>query len=75
MNQYDSEVDEADDDTLGETLQRGQRLPSVPLLDANVDVILLRTDVFAISERVSLICERVCQERKQCQLNSRTDKV
>jgi hypothetical protein len=46
--------------TLGQTLQSGQGLPSVSLLDANVDVILLRTNVFTASKRVSLICKGVC---------------
>jgi len=44
---------------LGQTLQSGQRLPPVSLLDADVDVILLRTNVFTASKRVSLICKGV----------------
>ena len=46
--------------TLGQTLQSGQSLPSISLLDTDVDVILLRTDVFTASKRVSLVCKGVC---------------
>jgi hypothetical protein len=47
--------------TLGQTLQSGQSLPSISLLNTDVDVILLRTNVFAASKRVSLICKGVCR--------------
>jgi len=40
---------------LGQSLQRGQSLPPIPLLDTNMDVVLLRTDVVVRPKRVSLI--------------------
>lgn len=35
--------------TFAQTLKSGERLLSVPLLNSNVDVILLRTDGFGFS--------------------------
>ena len=47
--------------TLGQTLQSGQSFPSISLLNTDVDVILLRTDVSAASKRVtSFVCKGVC---------------
>lgn len=44
--------------TLGQSLQGGQGLTTVALLDTNVDVILLRSDVLGGTE-VTLVCEGV----------------
>ena len=43
----------------GKTLQRGQRLAAISLLDTDVDVILLGSYVL-ITELLSFICKRVC---------------
>jgi len=40
---------------LGQSLQRGQSLPPIPLLNTNMDVVLLRTNVVVRPKRVSLI--------------------
>ena len=42
----------------GKTLQRGQRLAAIPLLDTYVDVILLGS-YFLITELLSFVCKRV----------------
>jgi hypothetical protein len=52
--------------TFGQSLQRSQSLPSIPLLNSNMYVILLRTNVFTVIKRVSLVCKRVCRMRCQC---------
>lgn len=44
---------------LGQALQRREGLASVPLLNADVDVVLLRANVCARAKRVSLVCEGV----------------
>jgi len=44
---------------LGETLQRGQCLSSVPLLNADVKVILCGTNVLVAPERIALISKRI----------------
>ena len=44
--------------TLGETLQGGQRLAAIPLLDTDVDVILLASYVL-ITKLLSFVCKRV----------------
>jgi len=44
---------------LWQTLQRSQSLPSVPLLNADVKVILRRANVLVASERITLISERI----------------
>jgi len=44
---------------LGETLQRGQGLSSVPLLNADVEVILCGTHVLVAPERIALISKRI----------------
>jgi len=43
----------------GQALQGRQRLPPVPLLDPDVDIVLLGTNVCVCAERVSLVCEGV----------------
>ena len=45
--------------TLGQALQSSQSLPTVPLLDTDVDVVLLGPNLFSVFERVSLVCEGV----------------
>jgi hypothetical protein len=45
--------------TLRETLEGGERLPAVPLLDADVDVLGLGAHVLGVPE-VYFIGERVC---------------
>ena len=47
--------------TLGQALQSSQSLPTVPLLDTDVDVVLLGPNLFSVFERVSLVCEGVCR--------------
>jgi hypothetical protein len=52
--------------TFGQALQSGQGLSPIPLLDANVDVVCLRSNVLAVSERISLVCKGIysgCQMR------------
>ena len=44
--------------TLGETLQGGQRLAAISLLDTDVDVVLLGSYVL-ITELLSFVCKRV----------------
>jgi len=44
---------------LGETLQCGQSLSSVPLLNADMEVILCGTNVLVAPERIALISERI----------------
>lgn len=43
----------------GQALQGGQGLPPIPLLNTDVDVICLRSNVLAVSERVSLVCKGI----------------
>ena len=45
--------------TLGQALQRCQRLTTISLLNANVNVILLRSNVIRVSKGVAFIRERV----------------
>jgi hypothetical protein len=45
--------------TFGETLQGGQRLAAISLLDTDVDVVLLGS-YFLITELLSFVCKRVC---------------
>jgi len=42
-----------------QSLQSGQSLPSVSLLNTNVDVVLLRTNVLVASKRISLVSKRI----------------
>lgn len=46
--------------TLGQSLQGGQGLATVALLDTNVDVVLLRSNVLGSTE-VALVCEGICR--------------
>lgn len=50
--------------TLGKTLESSQRLTSVPLLDTDVDVILLRPYVFGGAKGVSFVCEGIYMRMK-----------
>jgi len=43
----------------GQALEGCESLASVPLLDTDVDIVLLRSDVGTAAERVSLVCEGV----------------
>ena len=45
--------------TLGQALQGRQRLTTVPLLDTDVDVVLLRPNLLVRVEWISLVCEGV----------------
>ena len=45
--------------TFGQALQCCQRLATISLLNANVNVILLRSHVIRVSKGVAFICERV----------------
>lgn len=49
--------------TFGETLERGERLPAVPLLNTDVDVIGLGSDVLVVSEWVALVGEGIWMEQ------------
>lgn len=44
---------------LGQALQSGQCLPSISLLNTNVDVICLRSNVLVVSKRVTLVSEGI----------------
>jgi hypothetical protein len=50
--------------TLGEPLQCGQGLSSVPLLNTDMDVIRLRADVL-VSSKVTLVCKGICSPLSQ----------
>ena len=50
--------------TLGKTLQSSQRLTSVPLLDTDMNVVLLRPYVFGSSKGVSFVCEGIYMRMK-----------
>jgi len=43
----------------GQALQGGQGLSPIPLLDTNVDIVRLRSNVLAVSERISLVCKGI----------------
>jgi len=44
---------------LRQALERGQGLAAIPLLNTNMDVIRLRSDVLAVSERISFLCKGI----------------
>jgi hypothetical protein len=48
--------------TFGQALQGGQGLSPIPLLDTNVDIVRLRSNVLAVSERISLVCKGIYSE-------------
>ncbi len=50
--------------TFGQALQSRQSLASVPLLDTDVDIILLGPNLVISVERVTLVCEGVCTCQK-----------
>lgn len=50
--------------TFREALQCGQGLAAVPLLDTDVDVVLLGSNVLGVVKRVSLVCEGICIARR-----------
>ena len=45
--------------TFGETLQGGQSLSSIPLLNTDVKIILRRTYVLVAPERIALVSKRI----------------
>jgi hypothetical protein len=50
--------------TFGQALQGGQGLSPIPLLNTNVDVVRLRSDVLVVSERISLVCKGIYRGRQ-----------
>jgi hypothetical protein len=46
--------------TLWQALQSSQSLPSIPLLDTDMEVIGLRPNVLSISERIAFVCKGIC---------------
>ena len=58
--------------TLGQALQSRQSLTTVPLLDTDVDVILLGPNFLCLGERVTLVCEGICVgSTRVCQSHAR----
>ena len=46
--------------TFGKALKCRQGLATVPLLNADMDVVRLRSNVLGAAKRVSLVCEGIC---------------
>ena len=46
--------------TFGKALERGQGLATVALLNTNVDIVGLGSDVLVGGKRVTLVCEGIC---------------
>lgn len=59
MNMKEIKVEQCKILTLRQTLQSCQSLPSIPLLDTDMDVIGLRSYVLGTSKRIAFICKGI----------------
>ena len=51
--------------TFGEALECGQGLATVALLNTNVDIVGLGSDVLVGGKRVTLVCEGICGVQRE----------